>query len=222
MAVHQQYIFKIGSIYIKTQTDIDEIKADLAKKLAWSKGFINFKSNIRGHLKKEQNGRCAFCRLRIDTGTSYPNLEHLVSKSDYPQFKFEPENLVYCCVRCNFSKIKANTLVNPIANKNLQIFPSNSIGFIIINPYLDDYHNHIDFLDDIIIIGTQNSSKGPETIRLYKLFRPELAEDRAYELQLNQKTVNQNLLNRLTQKNINQATIDQINNVIAQLPQWTI
>ena len=222
MAVHAPYIFRIRTSYVKSLTDINEIKSDLRKKLKWSQGYKTFKSNIRGHLKLEQNGRCAFCRLRISTGTSWSNLEHLVSKSDYPQHKFEPDNLVYCCTRCNMSKTKGNTLSNPNANKILQIFPRNSIGFIIINPYFDDYQNHIDFLDDIIIVGAQNSSKGPETIRLYKLFRPELAEDRAFELQLNQKTVNQNLLNRLTQKNITQTTIDQINNVIAQLPQWTI
>ncbi|MCU0421997.1 MAG: hypothetical protein MUC81_04220, partial [Bacteroidia bacterium] len=95
-------------------------------------------------------------------------------------------------------------------------------GFQIINPYYDDFQAHLDFIDDIIIVVANNSSKGRETIKLYKLYRPELAEDRASELQLNQQTVNQQLMARLTSTTIDQATIDQINAVIAQIPTWTL
>lgn len=222
MSIPQQYIFRIQHQYTKTQVDIDEINTDSASNKSWSDGYTGFKGNIRTHLKRQQNNRCAFCRCRISVGTSWSNLEHLVSKTDYLQFKFTSNNLVYCCIKCNMAKVKSNTLSNPIADKTQQLFPNHSGGFVIVNPYYDDYENHIDFIDDIIIVVANNSDKGRETIRLYKLFRPELAEDRAFELNLNQNNVTQNLLTRLTDTNIEQDTIDQINNIINQLPTWVL
>lgn len=222
MAVHPQYIFSIAAAYTKTVADSTEIAGDQLANLTWGKGYKNFKQNIRTFLKLAQNGKCAFCRLRVSEGTSWSNLEHLVSKTDYPQFKFSSENIVYCCTKCNMSKVKQNTLTNPVALKATQVFPNNSAGFLIINPYHDDYQLHVDFLDDIIIIVANNSPKGTETIKLYKLFRPELAEDRASELKLNQQTVNQQLLARLTSITISQETINQINAVIAKIPTWTL
>lgn len=222
MAVPHQYIFRINNSYPITNADNTEIVNDSAAGLSWSDGYKSFKGNIRTHLKLAQNGRCAFCRCRVSIGTSWSNLEHLVSKSDYPQFKFISENLVYCCIRCNMSKVKQNTISNPNPVKRRQVFPNNSTGFNIINPYHDDFYNHLDFIDDIIIVVVNNSSKGKETIKLYKLFRPELAEERAIELQLNQQSVNHQLLARLTSNLIDQDTIDQINAVIAQMPSWTL
>lgn len=222
MAVPVQYRFRINNAYVMTSVDNTEIANDTANHLSWSKGYTGFKRNIRIYLKLAQNGRCAFCRCIVSVGTSWSNLEHLVSKKDYPQFKFQSDNLVYCCTRCNMSKVKQNTLTNPNPTKAQQIFPNNSGGFEIINPYYDDFHTHLDFIDDIIIVAVSNSSKGRETIKLYKLYRPELAEERARELQLNQQSVNQQLMARLTSTTINPVTINQIVEVIAQLPTWTL
>jgi len=222
MAVHNHYIFRINSVYFRTAEDNIEIDNDSALSLGWGKGYETFKQNIRIFLKLAQNGRCAFCRCKVHTGTSWSNLEHLVSKKDYPQFKFMPENIVYCCTKCNMAKVKGNTLVNPNPTRTSQIFPNDSTGFTIINPYHDNYEDHIDFLDDIIIVALNNSDKGNETIKLYELFRPELAEDRASELNLDQQSVNQKLLQLLTSNIDDQITLNQINAVINQLPTWTL
>lgn len=222
MAVPDQYIFRLNNAYQITAEDNTEIANDTAAKLSWLKGYNEFKKNIRLHLKLAQKGRCAFCRLRISTGTSWPNLEHLVSQKDYTQFKFQSDNLVYCCTKCNLSKGTQNILSNPDPVKEQQVFPNNSGGFTIVNPYYDDFQTHLDFIDDIIIVVVNNSNKGRETIKLYKLYRPELAEDRASELHLNQLTVNQQLMASLTSIAVEQATIEQINAVIDQMPNWTI
>ena len=111
MGINPKYIFKIEDIYDLTQEDINEINNDSLKNLEWKDGYTNFKLNIRKHLKLKQNNRCAFCRCRVSIGTSYSNLEHLVSKTDYPQFKFFPKNLVYCCVKCNLAKVRKNTMM---------------------------------------------------------------------------------------------------------------
>jgi len=222
MAVHPKYIFKVDEIYTKSATDNTEINNDSASNLKWSKGYKTFKSKIRKHLKLEQNGRCAFCRCRVSVGTSWSNLEHLISKTDYPQFKFTPENLVYCCIKCNMSKVKQNIIFEPQEDKSQQTFPLNSDDFIIVNPYFDDFEAHLDFIDDVIIVVVNDSPKGRETIRLYKLYRPELAEERASQFQLNQKTINEQLLARLTDSSIDQDTENQINAVIEQIPSWTL
>ncbi len=222
MPVPAIYIFRIRAPYTRTSEDDTEIANDSAENLKWENGYKTFKQNVKNYLKKEQNGRCAFCRVRISPGTSWANLEHLVSKTDYSQFKFSPENLVYCCTRCNMAKARQNTLSNPNLRKEDQIYPSDSQGFTIINPYYDDFETHIDFIDDIIIVVNNNSIKGRNTIEFYKLFRPELAEDRASELLLNQQTLNERLLNRLTSTEISSQTINQINAVIAEMPNWTI
>ncbi len=120
------------------------------------------------------------------------------------------------------SKVKKNTLANPTLTKTAQLFPNNSAGFVIVNPYYDNYEDHIDFIDDIIIVVANNSPKGEKTIELYKLHRPELAEERAREFKLNQQSVNQQLLARLTSTAVDESTLNQVNDVIAQMPTWTL
>lgn len=222
MAINPKYIFKIEDIYNLTDDDENEITTDSGKNLKWKDGYTNFKSNIRKHLKLKQNNRCAFCRCRVSIGTNYSNLEHIVSKTDYPQFKCLPKNLVYCCVKCNLAKVKKNTLSSISENKNEQVFPNNSDGFILVNPYYDDYQDHFDFIDDLIITVINDSAKGKETIGLYSLARPELAEERAYELKIDSTTANEKLLSMLTLPDLSDETKEQINNVINELPYWVI
>jgi len=222
MPVKPDYIFRIAAPYTKTQADVLEINTDNAANLKWKDAYKTFKLRIRDYLKIRQNGRCAFCRCRVNVGTSHATLEHIVSKTDYSQFQTLSENIVYCCWVCNMSKKKRNTLNNPVANKLIQTFPNTSNGFIIINPYHDDYQSHIDFLDEVIIVVNGDSSKGANTIKFYNLTRPELAEERAREFKLDQKDLNHQLLSRLTETTTSQDVVDQINNIITNMPNWTL
>jgi uncharacterized protein (TIGR02646 family) len=217
-----EYIFKINSVYSRTVSDDIEINTDSASNKKWKNGYKTFKNNIRRHLKIQQNGRCAFCRCYINTGSSYSNLEHLVSKDNYPQFEFLPSNLAYCCWLCNRPKGTRNTLSNPVSDRTLQQFPANSSEFLIVNPYYDNYEDHIEFIDEIIIVKKNNSSKGGKTIEFYNLARPELAEDRAREFKLNQNTIYHQLTQRLTSAASFPEVLEQINNIIAQMPSWTL
>lgn len=222
MAVYHKYKFRIAVAYTKSKANLTEIVSDKAQSLSWGKGYWGFKSDIRTYLRLEQNNRCAFCRCKVSTGTSFSNLEHLVGKKAYPQFEFLPENLVYSCTKCNMGKGKNATLSSPTADKALQTFPTNSYGFNIINPYHDKYEDHVDFLDEIIIIVANNSIKGNNTINYYKLTRPELAEQRAEELQLDKQALNKQLVKRLLDPGLNTTTIAQIQNAIATMPTWVL
>jgi uncharacterized protein (TIGR02646 family) len=222
MGVRPEYIFRITNAYIKTNADNGEITTDSTLNRKWNKGYSSFKANIRNHLKIHQKGRCCFCRCYVSIGTSYSNLEHIVSKSSYPQFEFLTENLVYCCWLCNKGKGRRNTLAHPVANKNLQQYPNQSSGFLIVNPYHDNYERFIDFYDDLIILAKNNRRKGVSTIKHYNLTRPELAEERAREFKLNAQNVNHRLMQTLITYSTNANITNQINQVIAQLPNWTV
>jgi len=221
MAIRPEYIFTIDVSYVKTEADILEINTDSGEGKKWKDGYSTFKVNIRRHLKVKQNGRCAFCRCYVSIGTSFSNLEHIVSKSKYPQFEFEPDNLVYCCWLCNKGKLIRNTLNNPVAIAAEQPFPVLSNGFMIINPYYDNYEDHIEFFDEVIVVST-NSTKGDNTIEYYNLTRPELAEERAREFKLNQQQIHHQLMQRLTTHSNHPLIINQINQIIAQMPFWTL
>jgi uncharacterized protein (TIGR02646 family) len=222
MAVRPEYIFRVNVAYVKTAADNVEIAADDDANKKWKYAYKTFKPRIRNHLKGQQNGRCAFCRCIVNVGTSYANLEHIVSKSDYSQFKTLPQNLVYSCWLCNKSKKKRNTIDNPEINRELQVFPTTADGFVIVNPYYDNYEAHIDFLDEVIVIRNNNSTKGANTIEFYNLARPELAEERAREFKLNQNYLTQQLLLRLTDMSTPPDVLAQVNGIIAQMPIWTL
>jgi uncharacterized protein (TIGR02646 family) len=222
MPLRPEYIFRIGVVYTRTAVDDTEIVNDNAVNLKWKDGYKTFKPRIRNHLKIQQRGRCAFCRCMINEAGGYTNLEHIVAKDHYPQYQFLPENFVNCCWKCNRAKGRKNTINNPIINKTLQQFPTNSAGFVIVNPYHDDYQTHIDFIDEVIIIKQGNSTKGEKTIEFYNLSRPELAEERAREFKLNQQNINQLLLSRLASNTTDILAINQINAIIANMPNWTI
>lgn len=222
MAVRPEYIFKIGNAYPKTAADNAEILRDSTAGKKWDNGYVQFKANIRNHLKLQQHGRCCFCRCYVSIGTSYSNLEHLVSKSSYSQFEFLSENIVYCCWLCNKGKGRRSTLANPIANKATQQYPNQSNGFIIINPYHDAYEAFIDFYEDVIVVARNNQPKGANTIKFYNLTRPELAEERAREFKLNAQHINSKLLQMLITHSASTAITNQINQVIANLPNWTV
>lgn len=222
MAVRKEYKFVIARPYIKTAADNAEIATDTALSLLWGDGYSGFKANIRSDLKIQQGNRCAFCRCRVSVGTSYSNLEHLVPKGAYPQFEFLPINLAYSCHKCNFGKGKKSTIAAPVTPKISQTYPTTGAGFTIVHPHFDRYEQHIDFIDDIIVAAVPGSTKGPRSIKFYRLARPELAEERAFEWKLKKQSVNKKLLNNLVSTLHSQDIIDQMIAILANMPNWVI
>lgn len=135
-------------------------------------GFI--KSVIKECLDKGE-GTCAYCGSPLWI-TSNPEIEHIAPKYKYPQWMFEPKNLVYACHLCNgpLRKGKINTV-------ELESSDYDSCEFKIVHPYLDNYQEHykFDLLSATELIVTGISKQGRYSVELFKLNCSYRIEDRA-------------------------------------------
>jgi len=136
--------------------------------------YTDLKNKIRKYLLKENNGLCFYCKTEVSLGTSYVPIEHIVSKADYPDFTFTPQNLTVACTRCNTSKGKQNVLTNKC--NNLTEYPSAHVDYQIIHAYIDKYGEHIDIIDDVMFLS--KSHKGKNTIEMCDLYRLSLLEEK--------------------------------------------
>jgi len=151
------------------------------KKGDWDSQTNNMKgikSTIKRELSLIQGDFCIYCGFHFSLrGVSHR--EHIAAKSNYPEFMFEPQNLVLACPVCNSITMKSeqDTVVSYSADYA-------KITFKIIHPYFDDYTNEIEFVRDrqnnqVLIKAKRGSSKGHETIKMFKLDDPEYSALRA-------------------------------------------
>lgn len=173
--------FVIDEPYRLSSEDIELIqKASPEKKSYgdWRKPCLNeYKVRIKNYLRYKQNSRCAYCRMKIQEGQCSSELDHIVEKSKRPDWMYIPVNLCYSCKRCNTAKGYTHDI---IIDYNIESYPKASSAFLIINPYMDKYSDHISIIDGILYKGL--TPKGRNTIEYCKLNRYELACDRAEDL----------------------------------------
>lgn len=111
-------------------------------------GITEFKDHMREHMYYEQNCRCAYCRTELPIACCFLQREHIVPKAPHPQWMFEPRNLCFACDKCNNFKGDEEVLRNRYA----VAYPTDSKDFLIVNPFLDKYSDHIELKDGIIYI----------------------------------------------------------------------
>lgn len=136
-------------------------------------GITEFKNHISNHMYYEQNCRCAYCRIELSMANTFLQREHIIPKAPHPQWMFEPRNLCITCEKCNNYKGDKEVLRNQYA----VAYPTDSKDFLIVNPFLDKYSDHIELRDGIIYVG--KTKKGCFTINTCKLCRTDLALERA-------------------------------------------
>lgn len=145
-------------------------------------GITEFKDHIREYMYYEQNCRCAYCRIEIPIGCCFGQREHIVPKKLHPKWIFEPSNLCFACDRCNNFKWDEEVLKKP----HSVAYPTDSKAFMIINPFLDKYSDHIKLKEGIIYVG--KTKKGRFTIDTCHLYRPDLALERAKQRMVTENT----------------------------------
>lgn len=164
--------FRLNEHYTLTDEDVDLIarySSDPLVKEDWIKsGLDPFKTRVKAFLAPRQQRLCAFCRTRMESGSYYYEIEHIVPKSLHTQWMFDPRNFCLACRRCNAKKHDNETLTDPESEE----YPLEGIGFNIINPYHDIYSDHIELIDDMFYSG--KTPKGIRTIELCNLSRYEL------------------------------------------------
>lgn len=146
---------------------------------------IDFKSRFVTWAKGNQGHRCAFCCFpigHVEHRRAYA-VDHIAPKaaSLYPQWSFEPLNLILLCWTCNSHfKSAANTV--RAASRAYT-----NCTFTLVHPYLDIIENHITgtYQGDGVPVGVPNfcSPKGEATMKMFKL------DDVQYLASANQEAV---------------------------------
>ncbi|SFP03123.1 HNH endonuclease [Prevotella sp. tf2-5] len=172
--------FIIDRPYTLTGDDIKAINAASPgenDKDDWEKDDLDdFKERLRDYLWEHQNGRCAYCRLKLHDHIATPEIEHIVPKSKKPQWMYEPFNLCLSCKRCNTIKGYRKKILEDLA-VNATSLPHASDDYRLIHPYIDRYSDNIELLDGIIYRG--KTTKGENTIKICGLDRFQVAAARA-------------------------------------------
>ncbi|MGE3794169.1 MAG: HNH endonuclease [Dehalococcoidia bacterium] len=120
-------------------------------------------ADIRSALEVETGGKCAYCESRIDH-VDFPNIEHIVPKSRFPDLVCDWGNLTLACTKCN------------IAKRDYY-----DAACMLVNPYTDDVNGHISFYGPMVFAITPD--RGATTITRVDLNRSGLLFKRTEVIQ---------------------------------------
>lgn len=127
---------------------------------------------IKKHYLVEQAYHCVYCyRHRQDYHGAAWDIDHIVPKSIYPQFTYEPLNLAISCKDCNVKKGNKSVLCEGVLAQ--EAYPSASHNFLIIHPHFDNFYDHIsvEYTEKNEVLHKPKTKKGVETFRICGLNR---------------------------------------------------
>jgi len=125
---------------------------------------------IRNFYRKEQRFTCAYCRGEVGLIAAVNSpVEHVLPKSQYLQFMFEPKNLCVICADCNtYKKDREGLVETPLIRQALRDYPLDSGRYRLFHPHLDEYDQHI---KKVAFLYVALSRKGGYTIFVCHLNR---------------------------------------------------
>lgn len=163
------------------------------------------KARIKSKLLAIQGKYCIYCGIHFDiVGTA--QREHIAYKGKYPQFTFTNQNIALACAYCNgFEKKSTQNVISRQRTKY------RDCEFSIIHPYFDKFDEHIELTFnrlEISLSEKNNSSKGKNTIKMFKLMEAAQASMRAgaYLLNIEQSKLSKSGLKKLKAVIINKYT----------------
>lgn len=138
-----------------------------------------FKKEIVKETEKNQDKKCAYCELPLET--RYPEIEHIAKKSKHYNVIFDPCNLVRVCHSCNSTTHKGQKeVVVDSADNNYEKWVFN-----IVHPYLDDPRDYYDYDAPIICyikvkssLSAKDKEKAENTIKMFDLNSIAMIEER--------------------------------------------
>lgn len=142
----------------------------------WNKScFAELKLEVREHYSILQDDTCCYCKIKLRHAGYGEPIEHIVPKSDRPNWMFVPTNLALSCYPCNTKKNADNTL--SASGIGESIYPTSSSAFLICHPHLDEFNDHIHVYHKYFL--RPNSEKGRQTFEVCQLYRLNLPLDKA-------------------------------------------
>lgn len=114
---------------------------------------------IRATLSDETYGKCAYCESTVGH-VSYPNVEHILPKSKFPELAHIWSNLTSACTKCNNSK-------SDYHEPDLAVF----------NPYTDDVEGRLVYWGDFVD-WPFGDDRAEVTVRKLDLNRLDLRNER--------------------------------------------
>lgn len=138
--------------------------------LSWGDDdLLPVRREIREFYRDSQRLVCAYCLGPVsDRSAAGAPIEHIVPKSQYLAFMFEPKNLCVICADCNEYKSSRETLTDPVLVAHRVNYPANSVLFRIVHPHFDVYDEHIARFNRLYV---ECSDKGGYTIYACNLNR---------------------------------------------------
>ncbi|WP_324056834.1 HNH endonuclease family protein [Aeromonas caviae] len=156
------------------------------------RGTSTKRKQLKDKLKEQllilQNNHCAYCGVNFHlTTNSKIHRDHVLPKNTdrYRKFTFESKNIVLSCDICNGLDTKKDNDYATNYNDNYEL-----INTSIVHPHLDNIEEHV-FLDNTFeAVVVNNSAKGVETIREFKLNSERNLVSRGAFIILNQEPIN--------------------------------
>ena len=135
----------------------------------WSDPAVStFKAAAKTHYLAEQAQTCCYCRKVFPSNNMRIwDLDHILARSVFPEFMFEPRNLAISCVDCNGAKSDKDTS----RQSTYRYFPKRSASYLIVHPHFDEFDDHISVFAGYIYTPRAGSAKGKETISRCNLTR---------------------------------------------------
>lgn len=130
----------------------------------------SIRSSIRKHYREVQQGLCCYCMKPVSLqAAGNAHIEHILPKSIFHDFIFEPKNLCVICAECNTAKNNSNVINDDEIDTCIgpaKLYPRSTERFKIVHPHIDEYSEHI-IRTGIFYID--RSPKGHFTIGVCKL-----------------------------------------------------
>lgn len=148
-----------------------EIKRFNSGELNWqSRELSPLKKTIRMLLRKQQMGRCIYCRRKIliERRNATEDIEHFLDKSRdyYRRWAFSPVNLAIACHPCNLQKSIRN--MGDARVISAQWLTSSSGQFTWLHPYFDDYHENIEIRPGWIYLIKNGAPRSAQARKMIK------------------------------------------------------
>ena len=143
--------FIITESYNVTEEDelaFHQASPDKKDKDHWDKGCLDgFKKRFRDDMLIKQNYICSYCRLDLHSNEATPEIDHIVPKSEKPDWMYEPFNLCMSCKMCNTKKntkevLRDNTVADlPYENYLEQPVTNMYKGYEFVKTSIQNYYN---------------------------------------------------------------------------------